>query len=273
MRGRVAARAAVASSSVSRRLFRSGEYSQGLRALAEETPVALVHDASTTAVMMATPADIEDFAVGFSLTEGIIAGVEELDQLEIVTSKSGIEARMWLRPGAGGALSARRRQLVGPTGCGLCGLDSLEAAVRLPASVGDGTRVTSSEIYTALRQVTRAQRLGQRTHAVHAAALWSRESGLVALREDVGRHNALDKLVGAVRRSKEGRAGDLVVITSRVSVDMVQKCAALGSQVLVAVSAPTTLAVHTAEAAGLTLVAVARDDGFEVFTRPDRVIL
>ncbi|WP_293905453.1 formate dehydrogenase accessory sulfurtransferase FdhD [Phenylobacterium sp.] len=242
----------------------------GRRELPEETAVALVHDATTTAVMMATPADLEDFAVGFSLTERLIAAPDEITGLEVVPAADGIELRIWLRQSAATALASRRRTLAGPTGCGLCGIDSLAEAARPPPRVPQGFSVSPAAIHAAMAALSPAQHLGAATRAVHAAAWWTPADGIVALREDVGRHNALDKLVGALARSSV-RAGDgLLLLTSRVSVEMVQKAAMMNAQVLVAVSAPTALAVRTAQAAGMTLVAVARDDAFEVFTHPQR---
>jgi FdhD protein len=242
-----------------------------VRTAPEETPVALVHDASTTAVMMATPADLEDFAVGFSLAEGVIAVADEIRSLDVVETELGIEARMWLAPHRAHAQAARRRRIAGPTGCGLCGVDSLREAVRPPPPVGQGLQVAPGEIHAALHALSGAQRLGAATRAVHAAGWWRLGEGLGPVREDVGRHNALDKLIGALARAGDHDRRGLLLLTSRVSVEMVQKAAVLGAQVLVAVSAPTALAVRMAEACGLTLVAVARDDGFEVFTGRERI--
>lgn len=242
----------------------------GVRDLPEETAVALVHDATTTAVMMATPADLEDFGVGFSLTERLIAHADEITDIEVVPAPDGIEVRMWLRQPASAALASRRRNLAGPTGCGLCGIDSLAEAARTPPRVPAGFTVSPATIHRALADLTPAQHLGAATRAAHAAAWWA--DGIVALREDVGRHNALDKLAGTMARSGVRAEGGLLLLTSRVSVEMVQKAAVLGAQVLVAVSAPTALAVRTAEAAGMTLVAVAREDAFEVFAHPERIV-
>lgn len=240
------------------------------RLVPEEVPVALVHDGTTHAVMMATPQDLEDFAVGFALTEGIAAAPGELGPVEVTTHAKGIELAVWLAPEAAQRHRTRRRAMVGPTGCGLCGVESLEDALPSPPEVRAEMSLAPADIEAGVRAVSRAQVLGAATRATHAAGAWSRGRGLIALREDVGRHNALDKLVGALARAREP-APELVVITSRVSVEMVQKAAVLGVPVLAAVSAPTSLAVAAAEAAGITLLAVARDDGFEVFTHPGRI--
>jgi FdhD protein len=236
-----------------------------------ETPVAINYDASTYAVMMATPLDLEDFAVGFSLTEGVVEAWTEVGEVEVVASELGFEARMWLAPERRSRLAARRRQMAGPTGCGLCGIDSLAEAVRTPPIVGGDLTLTPEDVLAAMAAMAGAQALNRQTRGVHAAAFWRKDDGLVAIREDVGRHNALDKLAGALARGGERGATGAILLTSRVSVEMVQKAAVIGAPILVAVSAPTTLAVRTAEAAGLTLCAVARADGFEVFTHPERL--
>jgi len=250
-----------------------GAFSAGDRAVPEETPIALSYNRLTHAVMMATPADLEDFAVGFSLSEGIIVSADQIEELDVVTSEAGIELRMWIGAELLERLEERRRSLAGPTGCGLCGLESLAEAVRRPPDVREGFAVTPEEIHAAMEAMPELQRLNVETRAVHAAAFWRRDRGLVVLREDVGRHNALDKLAGAIARSHlEGEAG-MVVMTSRISVELVQKAAMIGASILVAVSAPTRLAIRVAEDAGMTLVGVARRDGFEVFARPDRVVV
>ncbi|WP_312084276.1 formate dehydrogenase accessory sulfurtransferase FdhD [Brevundimonas sp.] len=246
----------------------------GQRRAPEETAVALVHDASTTAVMMATPADLEDFAVGFSLSEGAIARVEDIRDLDVVVQDLGVEVRMWLAPERALHVASRRRRLAGPTGCGLCGIDSLAEAVRSPRRVaGETVRVEPAALLAAMSALSDAQPLGRETRAMHAAGFWTPTSGLLAVREDVGRHNALDKLIGArARAGAAGAAAGVVLLTSRVSVEMVQKAAVLGAPILCAVSAPTALAIRVAEEAGITLVAVARADGFEVFSHRERVL-
>jgi len=277
---------------VSRLAFRDGVFSEGQRAIPEETAVALVYDGGTQAVMMATPTDIEDFALGFSLTEGIIADPSDITDFEIVEQTNGIEARMWLKSERSQALAARRRNLAGPTGCGLCGIDSLEEALRAPRPVTSDLIVTPAEIEAALASLAPAQALNRETRAVHAAGFWTREQGLVALREDVGRHNALDKLAGALAgtadilsasslsdgvtvqdadRMSAVPVNGIIVLTSRISVELIQKTAMIGAPILVAVSAPTALALRLAEQAGITLVGIARGDGFEVFTHPQRL--
>jgi FdhD protein len=253
------------------RMWRAGREGEGSREVPEETPVALVYDAATEAVMMATPADLEDFAYGFSLNEGLIETLDEVQRLDIVPGEHGIEARLWIKPDRGRAISARRRLRVGPTGCGLCGVESLEDAIRLRGRVEAHLRLPPADVMAALKALHGRQPLGHATRAVHAAGFWAPGDGMVAVREDVGRHNALDKLAGALARQGIDPRRGAVVLTSRVSVEMVQKAVAMGAPVLIAISAPTALALRTAEAAGLTVVAVAREDGFEVFTRPERI--
>lgn len=260
------------STSLARLAFRSDGHEEGFREVAEETAVALTYGGTTQAVMMATPADLEDFAAGFSLTERIVRSLSEIESLEIVTSKDGVDIQMWLAKPRLDALAARRRYLAGPTGCGLCGVDSLTEATRPLTAVGNRMRLASGAVTQAISELSSRQALQKKTGAVHAAAFWRSPDGIVALREDVGRHNALDKLVGALARGNESGADGVVLLTSRVSVEMVQKTAMLGAEIMVAVSAPTALAIRTAEAANITLVAVARADGFEVFTHPHRIV-
>jgi FdhD protein len=257
---------------VERKAWRAGGLADGQRTIPEETAVAFTYNGTTHAVMMATPRDLEDFALGFSLTEGVITSPAEIEALEIIEEPLGVELRMRLAEPRATAFQERRRSLAGPTGCGLCGIESLEEAMRVPAEVaGDGSRFTPDDVMAALDLLHSRQAINRTTHAVHGAGFYRRGKGLLTLREDVGRHNALDKLAGSLARSGERGEGGIAILTSRLSVELVQKAAAIGIPVLAAVSVPTALAVRTAEAAGMTLVAVARADGFEIFTHAHRI--
>ncbi len=255
---------------VPRQAWRNGSTSTGERTLAEEVPVAFSYDGTAHAVLMATPDDLEDFALGFSCTEGIITTAAEVAELTVVSVADGIVLRMWLTGDRSDAFAARRRRFVGPAGCGMCGLESLAEANRAIPLARRDLRVSLQDIAEAVAALPARQQLNMQTRAVHAAAFWGPARGLV-LREDVGRHNALDKLAGALLR--RGRSADegIIVLSSRISIELVQKAGMMGAAIIVGVSAPTALAVRTAEASGLTLVGIARDDGFEVFTHPERI--
>lgn len=242
---------------------------QGHRTLPEERAVALSFNGTTQAVMMATPSDLVDFAYGFALTEGI-ASFDEIHSVEVVEAGAGTDVQIWLADVAEARLAARRRIMAGPVGCGLCGIDSIEAALRdVPAVAHGAFRMTPVQVMAAMAALPGAQPLHDATRAAHCAAFWS--GRLVAAREDVGRHNALDKLVGGMRSIAHPTAEGAVVLTSRVSIDMVQKVAAMGCGMLIAVSAPTADAVDLADRAGITLIAMARPDRFEAYTHTDRI--
>lgn len=244
-------------------LISNGRARPASRDLPEEVPVALVYNGTTQAVMMATPCDLIDFGRGFTRTEGW----GEVDSIDVVEHANGIEVQMWLPDDRAAALAARRRAMAGPVGCGLCGIDSLDQAVRAVPSVTSDVIVSPGDVAAATVALRAGQTLHDLTRAVHGAGFYTPDQGLVAIREDVGRHNALDKLIGATPHCATGA----IVLTSRVSVEMVQKAAFAGAPVIIAVSAPTTLAVQTAQRAGITLAALARDTTFEVFTHSHRI--
>lgn len=253
-------------------VYRKSGVHSDTRIVPEETPIALSYGGSTHAVMMGTPADLEDFAVGFSLTEGIIGSLREIEAISVVEEIRGIDIQITLGEDKEEALRVRRRHMAGPVGCGLCGIESIDQAVRPVPHVSSATvELGANDVATAVAALNDLQPLHRETHAVHGAAFFVPGRGVVAVREDVGRHNALDKLIGAV--IGQGIRGDegAVIVTSRVSVEMVQKTAILGSPILIAISAPTALAIRTAEEAGMTLVALARGPDFEIFTRADRI--
>jgi FdhD protein len=256
---------------VQRQIWRTDGLSAGNRSIPEETAAAITYNGGTYAVIMTTPQDLEDFAVGFSLSEGVVSSSADIHSLDVVWLDNGVELRMWLNKPNAERLQERRRHLAGPTGCGLCGIESIGEAMRASAFVRHGRQFTPDHIMVAMRNLPSRQRLNIETRAVHAAAFWNVASGVVALREDIGRHNALDKLSGALARASIEASEGIILLTSRVSVEMVQKSATIGAPVMVSVSAPTALAVRVADAAGITLVAVARADGFEVFTHPLRI--
>jgi FdhD protein len=254
--------------------WRNGEAASGSRVIAEETPVAFTYNRTTYAVMLATPADLEDFAVGFSLTEGVIDDASDITALDVVAVADGIELRMDLAAPRLAGLEARRRRLAGFGGCGLCGMESLAQVIRkLPAlsQAASSWRIASDTVACAMAALPERQALNREARALHAAAFLDAAGTIVAVAEDVGRHNALDKLAGGLARRAIAAAQGAVLLSSRVSVELVQKTARIGAPVLAAVSAPTALALRVADQAGITVIGVARPDGFEVFTHGWRV--
>lgn len=240
--------------------------------VAEEVAVALVYNGISHAVMMATPCDLEDFARGFSLTERIIERPSEIYDIEVEPVGRGIEVRLEIAAQRMAGLQERRRSLAGRSGCGLCGVDSLDAALRSIPAVTDPRPVARSSIERAMAELPEHQKINRANSATHAAGWASADGTLVAVREDVGRHNALDKLAGALVRSGGAEPGGFVVVTSRCSYEMVQKAAAIGASAIAAVSAPTSLAIETAEQAGIALAAFVRDERLTVYAHAERII-
>jgi len=240
-------------------------------AIAEEVPVAFVFNDVPFAVMMATPDDLEDFALGFSLSEGIIGSAAELVLESVNRLIEGWELRLRIPPARAATLEGRRRSLSGRSGCGICGSELLEAAMRWPPPVGAGIRVSGEAMLRAVRGLGLQQRLGSVTGATHAAAWADARGAIHQVREDVGRHNALDKLVGAMARAGTDPQSGFAVVTSRASYEMAMKAASAGITLMAAVSAPTALAITLAEQANLTLVGFARPDGYAVYSHGERI--
>lgn len=243
----------------------------GEEAIAEEVPLALLFNGKAQAVMLGTPRDLEDFAVGFSLTESLVESVDEISAIEVQDQPEGIEIRLRIPDARQRQLADRERTLAGRTGCGLCGVRALAAAVRVPEPVKAEPRVGVDALQRALAALPEAQSINAVTGAVHAAAWVTLEGHIVLVREDVGRHNALDKLLGALAREGRDTSQGFVLVTSRASYEMVQKAASRGVAMLVAVSAPTSMAVRIAELSRLTLVGFARSGRHTVYTHPYRL--
>lgn len=239
--------------------------------IAEETPVALIYNGQPHVVMMATPCDLEDFARGFTLSEAIVRDPAEIESLAIARLDNGYEISLRIPAARHASLADRRRNLVGRSGCGLCGSETIAEAMRAPAHVPAGVTITTEALHRALAALRGSQRINAATGATHAAAWADAEGRLLAVREDVGRHNALDKLIGAMVAAGLDPARGFAVISSRASYEMVLKAATLGMPLLAAISAPTALAVRLAEDAGLTLVGFARQQQHVVYACPARL--
>jgi FdhD protein len=263
--------ALVVSSEVSVDRWAQGKLTHTADQVAEEIPIALVYHGVPHVVMLATPADLEDFAVGFTLSEGLVERPDEIRSVEVTYGAEAADVKITVAWERFSALLQRRRNLTGRTGCGLCGAETAEDAIREIARVGPGPTVATGDLHEAIEQLVTMQPINARTGSVHAAAWVIPGKGIQFVREDVGRHNALDKAIGALVRSGADRAEGYMLITSRASFEMVQKSATVGICFLAAFSAPTAFAVRLAQKTGLTLVAFARRDRHVVYANPERL--
>lgn len=251
--------------------YAHGAWTQSSDQIAEEVPLAFIYNGISHAVMLGTPTDLEDFALGFSLTEGLIQHAQDLRDIEIVPTALGIELRLDIGAQAFYGFKTTRRQLAGRTGCGLCGQESLEQAMRPIPHVGKQLRIPPQAIEYAFKQLPAWQHLHQATGGVHAAAWVDPQGNIQYLREDVGRHNALDKLLGALFKGKVDRQNGFLLLTSRASHELVYKAAYAGIELIAAVSAPTSLALKHAQQADLSLVGWVRQAGFTVYVGVERI--
>ena len=252
--------------------FEQGIVVERIESVAEEVPVAIAYNGVPHVVMMATPADLPDFALGFSITEELIGSPSELTALQVVRHGRGIELQAQVPEPVAAVVAERTRRLTGRTGCGICGADSLSSVLKELHPVPPGGVVAVDAIHRALEALAARQTYNTRTGTVHAAAWATAQGEIQEVREDVGRHNALDKLIGALlKRGVDARSG-FVVVTSRASFEMIQKSTVLGAPLLAAISGPTGLAIRVAQQAGLTLVGFARSERLSVYTHPERVI-
>jgi FdhD protein len=250
---------------------RDGAPARAEDAVADEVPVALVYNGISHAVMLATPADLEDFALGFSLSEGILDSAAQCYGIGIEPAADGIAVALEVAGAAFARLKEKRRSMAGRTGCGLCGVDSLAQVRRASPTVRAPAGIDAAAVARAVAEIGKRQALSLRTGAAHAAAWCGPDGALLALREDVGRHNALDKLIGAMVRTGLAPDGGFLLLTSRVSMEMVQKAAMAGIGLLAGMSAPTLAAIELAEDAGMTLLAFARGQGFVCYTCPEGI--
>ncbi|MCX7105889.1 MAG: formate dehydrogenase accessory sulfurtransferase FdhD [Methylococcales bacterium] len=239
--------------------------------IAEEVPISLIYNQIPHVVMLATPTNLEEFALGFSITEGIIKSPHELLSARVYNRSNGIEVQLKIPEHRFDRLSDKGRNLTGRTGCGLCGASTLQQAIRQPNTVKGELSVSAEDLRSALFDIGNHQKLNHITGAVHAAAWVVPGQGISDIREDVGRHNALDKLIGCLLRNNKDLSSGFIIITSRASYEMVQKTAWVGISLLAAISAPTGLAIRLANETGLTLIGFARDDQHVVYTHPRRL--
>lgn len=260
-----------ATRNVSRHTWEAGHLCQDEDIVVSEVPVALVYNGISHVVMMVTPTDLEDLALGFSLSEGIIGQREQLHDLELIERDNGMELSMTVSAEAFAALKQRRRNLAGRTGCGLCGIESLAQAIRAPELVNSDIRLRHSALQAAVTALGQRQTLKRRTGGAHGAAWCDAEGAIELVREDVGRHNALDKLLGALQNTAHSGVG-FALVTSRASYEMVSKAVSCNIAVLAAVSAPTSLAVQLAQQGGLTLVGFLQPGRQVVYSNTQRLV-
>ena len=253
------------------RRWRDGRWEEASDAVADEVPVALTFNSIAHVVMLATPTDLTDLGRGFSFTEALVESPAEIRAVELKSTAQGIEVAVAVPQQRLAQLLDRRRNLTGRTGCGVCGAETIEDAIRVPAAVAAGGVIGREALVGALVALRSRQGLNARTGSLHAAAWVGWDGQIRLVREDVGRHNALDKVIGALLEQQADRQDGLLVITSRASYEMVQKTATAGVRMLVAVSAPTALAIRLAESTGLTLVGFARESQQVVYTHPERL--
>ena len=259
-------------SSVSVERWHDGMSARACDTVAVEVPVALEYNGISHAVMMASPHDLEDFALGFSVSEGILGDASELYESELSAAAEGVQIALRISAKRFVALKELRRNLTGRTGCGLCGTETLQQAVRHPPPVNSAASFSGASLLAGMAAMHKQQVMQQQSGATHAAAWMSAEGGIVFVREDVGRHNALDKLIGAILRAGLDRSAGAVLITSRASVEMVQKVATLGIGMLVAISAPTSLAIELAQETGVALLGFVRQKSYVVYAHPERLL-
>ena len=239
--------------------------------VAEEIPVAFVYSGRSHVVMMCSPGDLEDLAYGFSLTEGIVTRPEEIGHVVVSRHSRGVELAITIPAEAAARLSQRTRSLAGRTGCGLCGVEAIDDAVRETRTVGSPLSINVESLWRAGEALDARQPLNQETHSVHAAAWATADGSLAVVREDVGRHNALDKVLGALARSGTDAAQGFLIVTSRASFELVQKASVAGVPLLAAVSRPTGLAIRIADASGITLVGLLRGRTANIYSHPERI--
>lgn len=253
------------------RRWRDGQWEQAQDSVAEEVPVELLFNSIPHLVMLATPSDLADLGVGFALSESLVQHPAEIREVVAAVTPQGHQLRLSVTQERLSELLDRRRHLTGRTGCGVCGAETLDDAIRQPPPVAAGGVLKHADLLRCLAGLRDLQPLGGQTGSLHAAAWVDWQGRIELVREDVGRHNALDKVIGARVRAGLGFESGFALISSRASYEMVQKAATMGIRLLVAVSAPTALAVRLAEATGITLVGFAREHQQVAYTHPERL--